>query len=211
MSIITEILIDFSGSMADRLHITKQALINDIIPSLDYSSRLGIKTFTSTNNQVDIQQILPLSITNKESIVEAVNKLGTPKGGTPMSAAIRESIKGLREFAANDKKIILITDGAEDAGGDYVAEAKKGIADGVNCQIHIIGIGISDKGQLQAQEISKLTNGTYSSIPFTKTTNYSSVAVKDSLFNFYGAVSRTTVPYNFNSLQISNLRQKPPR
>jgi len=125
METVTEILIDFSGSMKDKLSLTKQVLLNDVIPILDYSSRIGIKTFTQLKKSDPfINQVLNLNITNKEEIIQAVNSLGTPDGNTPISAAIKASVTTLKEYAAFNKKIILVTDGEETGGGDYVAEAK---------------------------------------------------------------------------------------
>lgn len=188
METVTEILIDFSGSMKDKLPLTKQVLLTDVIPNLDYASRIGIKTFAKHNNQPPTQQVLNLNLTNKDEIIRTVNSLGTPDGGTPITAAIRASVTTLKEYAANDKKIILVTDGQEDSGGDYVAEAKKASAEGINCQVHIIGIGLNDKAKAQAQEISKITNGSFSFIPYTNGASYNSATVKTNLTPFYNAV-----------------------
>lgn len=37
METVTEILVDISGSMKDKMSATKQALLNDILPDLDMS------------------------------------------------------------------------------------------------------------------------------------------------------------------------------
>lgn len=188
METVTEILIDFSGSMKDKLPLTKQVLLTDVIPNLDYASRIGIKTFAGNNNQPPTTQVLNLNLTNKEEIIRAINSLGTPAGGTPITAAIRASVTTLKEYAANDKKIILVTDGEEDKGGDYVAEAKKASAEGVNCQVHIIGIGLNETAKAQAQEISKITNGSFSFIPYTTGASYNSAKIKTNLTPFINAV-----------------------
>lgn len=188
METVTEILIDFSGSMKDKLPLTKQVLLTDVIPNLDYASRIGIKTFAGNNNQPPTTQVLNLNLTNKEEIIRAINSLGTPAGGTPITAAIRASVTTLKEYAANDKKIILVTDGEEDKGGDYVAEAKKASAEGVNCQVHIIGIGLNETAKAQAQEISKITNGSFSFIPYTTGASYNSATIKTNLTPFINAV-----------------------
>lgn len=191
METVTEILIDFSGSMKDKLPLTKQVLLTDVIPNLDYASRIGIKTFAGNNNQPQTTQVLNLNLTNKEEIIRAINSLGTPAGGTPITAAIRASVTTLKEYAANDKKIILVTDGEEDKGGDYVAEAKKASADGVNCQVHIIGIGLNETAKAKAQEISKITNGSFSFIPYTNGASYNSATIKTNLTPFINAVKAT--------------------
>lgn len=193
METVTEILIDFSGSMKDKLPLTKQVLLTDVIPNLDYASRIGIKTFAGNNNQPPTTQILNLNLTNKDEIIRAINSLGIPAGGTPISAAIRASVTTLNEYPVNDKKIILVTDGEEDKGGDYVAEAKKASTEGINCQVHIIGIGLTETAKIQAQVISKITSGSFSSIPYDKGIPYNSTTIKDSLTPFFLAGKSTPV------------------
>lgn len=211
METVTEILIDFSGSMKDKLPLTKRVLLDDVIPNLDYSSRIGIKTFARRDNLPPTKQVLNLNITNKDEIIQAINSLGTPDGGTPISAAIRASVITLKEYVAYDKKIILVTDGEEDQGGNYVAEAKKANAEGVNCQIHIIGIGLNDNAKTQAREISNLTNGTVSFIPYANGTAYNSTVVKSNLSNFYSAVKVSpTVSATSVASPITQSEIKPP-
>lgn len=189
MQTVTEILIDFSSSMKEKLALIKQALLNDIIPNLDYSARIGIKTFSAANDKKPIIKIiLPLSITNREQLIQAVNKLDNPDGNTPIAAAIKNAVDSLKEYMVFDKKIILITDGEENCGGDYTVEANKAKIEGVNCQIHIIGIGLSPQATQQAQNISKTSNGTFSHIQYAKGTIYSQSAVKQNLSAFYASV-----------------------
>jgi|GEM_PF-1194487 len=189
MQTVTEILIDFSSSMQEKLSITKSTILNDIIPNLDYSYRIGVKTFsTGLNNTPLIKTILPLSVTNKEQLVISINSLANPNGNTPISVAIKNSISSLKEFRAFDKKIILITDGAENCGGDYKEEVKKAIEDGFNCQIHIIGIGLNEVAIKQAKSIANETKGTFSPIPYTKGATYSQNANRSNLSSFYSAV-----------------------
>ncbi|QJW89103.1 VWA domain-containing protein [Spirosoma taeanense] len=198
MQTVTEILIDFSTSMKEKLALTKQALLNDIIPNLDYSARIGIKTFSAANDKNPIiKTILPLSVTNKEQLTQAVNKLDNPDGNTPIAAAIKSAVDSLKEFMTYDKKIILVTDGEENCGGDYTVEVNKAKTEGVNCQIHIIGIGLSPQAIQQAQSISKTSNGTFSHIQYAKDTVYSQSTIKQNLTTFYASV-RPPVPQPVN-------------
>jgi len=47
MQTVTEFIIDLSGSMKNKIALTKQMLLSDIIPNFDYSSRIGIKSFSA--------------------------------------------------------------------------------------------------------------------------------------------------------------------
>lgn len=197
MQTVTEILIDFSTSMGEKLSMTETALLNDVLPNLDYSARIGIKTFSATGDKNPIiKTILPLSITNKEQIITAINSLGTPDGNTPIAAAIKNSVSSLREYSAFDKKIILITDGEENCDGNYAEEVNIAKTDGIDCQIHIIGIGLTVEATKQAMSISTASNGSFSSIPFTKGTIYNQISVKQNLSPFYTAVRQQTFEHH---------------
>ncbi|OMP74549.1 DUF3883 domain-containing protein [[Flexibacter] sp. ATCC 35208] len=224
MEAVTEFVIDLSGSMEDKIGLTKQMLLSDIIPALDYSSKIGIKSFSSVKGLPSIVQELPLSIIDKDAISMAVNKLTVKKGGTPISEAIRQSVATLKEYSSSNKKIILVTDGEEDKGGDYVSECKKAQTDGINCEIHIIGIGLKAQEESKAKEIAKLTNGTYSNIPFTKGTAYSQLSIKSNLSTFYSVISKTVptqqpistskdiLPSQAENVKVSGkIEQEPPK
>jgi len=204
METITEFIIDLSGSMKDKIALTKQMLLSDIIPNLDYSSRIGIKSFSAVKDMQPVVQELPLNIIDKEGIIKAINGLNVKQGGTPISEAIRQSVKTLKEYPVNNKKIILVTDGEEDKNGDYVAECKKARIDGINCEIHVVGIGLNQQAQTKAIEISKLTNGTYSNIAFSQGTQYNQALIKSSLTTFYSAINnRNQTPQNVASVVSS--------
>ncbi len=196
MQTVTEFIIDLSASMKDKIALTKQMLLADIIPNLDYSSRIGIKSFSAVKDQPPVIQELSLNIIDRPSILKAISDLQVKNGGTPISEAIRQSVMTLKEYPANNKKIILVTDGQEDKGGDYVTECKKAKSEGINCEIHVIGVGLNQQAQTKAQEISNLTNGTFTNIPFSEGTQYNQNVIKNNLTKFCNAVnsSKTIQP-----------------
>lgn len=194
MQTVTEILIDFSASMKEKLTLTKSSILNDIIPNLNYSAKIGIKTFTASKNKIpSINTIHPLLITNKEQITSAINSLGIPKGNTPIAEAIKNSVESLKEYSAFDKKIILITDGEENCGGNYLNEVNKAQTEGINCQIHIIGIGLNSEAAKQAETIAKLSKGSFSQILFKSGTTYQQGIIRQNLSNFYNSIGQSEV------------------
>lgn len=195
MQTVTEILIDFSTSMKEKLTLAKSAIINDVVPSLNYSAKIGIKTFTATNNKIPIiKSILPLSITNKEQILHAITSLKDPEGNTPIAEVLKNSVRSLKEYLAFDKKIILITDGEENCGGNYIEEVKKAREDGINCKIHIIGIGLKKEAISKAQAIATLSEGSFSAIPFYSGAMYNQTVVRQNLKKFYDANNELLMP-----------------
>jgi len=205
METVTEILIDISGSMKNKMIATKEALLKDIIPDLDTSSQIGIKTFTTVNKELSIQSVLPLSKTDQETIKQAIQKINCSDGGTPIAASIKASVKTLSEYVANDKVIILVTDGEETENGDYVQEAKNATAEGINCKIHVIGIDLKAGGINQANEIAKITGGTSSFISFGNGI-YNQSSIRSSLSSFYQVV-RTNPIVNHSTIQITNVNE----
>lgn len=192
METVTEILVNISGSMKDKMSATKQALLNDILPNIDTSAQIGIKTFRTVNKQLCIQSVLPLSKTDKETIKQAIQKINRPNGGTPIAASIKASVKALSEYIANDKIIILVTDGEETEKGDYIQEAKNATVEGINCKIHVIGIDLKSHEINQAKEIARITGGTANFISFNNGT-YNQSSIRSSLSSFYLAVRSTPI------------------
>ena len=68
-------------------------------------------------------------------------------------------------------------------------EERMRTGDVVRREIHVVGVGLNQQAQTKAQEISKLTNGTFSNIPFSKGTEYNQTVIKSNLKTFYNAVS----------------------
>ena len=204
METVTELLIDLSGSMKEKFLLTKKILLEEVVPNLDYSTILGIKTFAKIDRSPPTKQILELKIAKKEEIVSCIYKLGIPEGGAPIGEAIIASVKTLKQYAIKNKKIILITDGNEDAGGNYVVDAKKVFSDGTKCEVHIIGIGLNDREKARAIEISNLTNGTYSHIPYTQNYYYDAANLRAHLSPFFVGINASPLFQNNSNVLVAN-------
>ena len=208
MQTVTQILVDFSGSMKGKLEFAKRLLLEEVIPTLDYSAKIGVKTFRSENKLLKITETLPLSIVDKEQLTTAISGINSPDGGTPIAAAIRDSLTALKRYPAFDKRIILVTDGEENEGGDYEAEARSAGEQGIHCQIHIIGIGLNAPQEKKAISISSLTKGSTCNIPYSKDAVYDQPKVQTSLTGFKNALKRETNPtYTGASLSSNRLQQ----
>lgn len=179
---IIEILIDNSGSMGymkgsakdenkylidgqTRMALIKRLLIEEIIPTIDYTSKVIIRTFRiaiykAKNNKI-IQKNIETPIIyegdfNKKLIENKISKLeDPPMGGTPIAAALDKSFEDLKKYPQHDRKIILLTDGEENGGGDYIATAKKiETLEGIKCKIFLIGLALNDKSEKEARKIA---------------------------------------------------------
>lgn len=182
---IIEILIDYSGSMGymkgsaehegkylidglTRMTLIKKILSEQIIPTVDYANQIIIRIFRLNSKIVDdkvVQELLTPIIYrgnfDRPKILAAVLSLKDPAiGGTPITAAINAAILDLEKHPQSDRKIILITDGEENGGGDYREAAKKmKQLEGIPCKIFIIGIAQDEQSEEKSREIA--TGGYY--------------------------------------------------
>jgi hypothetical protein len=182
---IIEILIDNSGSMGfmkgskefegkylidgvTRMTLIKNIISEQLIPIIDYSTKIIIRTFRFNRNQGEKNKydendikIIYQDIYDKKKILDVIASLQDPPiGGTPISAAINAAVDNLSKYPDSDRKIILLTDGEENGGGDYKEAAKKAEQlNGIPCKIFIIGLAQDEQSEIKSREIA--TGGYY--------------------------------------------------
>jgi hypothetical protein len=181
---IIEILIDNSGSMGympgsehegknlidglTRMTLVKRIMAEHIIPTIDYSNQIIIRTFRNDSKKIDdkvVNNIMTPIIYegnfDKYKILDVVASLqDPPMGGTPITAAINQAVLDLIKYPDSDRKIILITDGQENGEGDFREAAKKAEQlSGIPCKTFIIGIAQSEEAESKSRQIA--TGGYY--------------------------------------------------
>lgn len=192
MKTITVLLIDLSGSMRDKIDKAKRILKEELIPTIDFSDKIGVSSFWSIKKQPIVNKDHSISITNKEQIEETINNLNYKQAGTPIAAAIKNTVQSLSEYRAFNKRIVLVTDGQETDGGDYELESQNARKDGIECEIHVVGINLDKKAQEKAEKISSLSGGSFSTVTLSSKSPYNQVVIKDSLANFRTSINSTT-------------------
>lgn len=185
METIIEILIDNSNSMGKatvfdnpqqyllpdgntRMSLAKKILLEEIIPNLNYASKIIIRTFHSLvykdRPHVLIPRLIYEGIYDKQILSDKIKAINDPhkSGGTPITDIIKLAIKKLKNHPNSDRKVILVTDGEETGSGDYKIAAKQAIdLYGIPCNIHIIGIAQDATAVLKAQALAKETDGSF--------------------------------------------------
>jgi hypothetical protein len=178
---IIEILIDHSGSMGfmkgqgvehedkyliggqTRMSIVKKILIEQIIPTIDYADKIFIRTFriktTKTRDKKVDELLIPLLYegTFDEQKIQSIisNIQDPPGGGTPITTAINIAVANLEKYENCDRKIILVTDGEENGGGDYIEASKKAMQlKGIPCKTFIIGIAQDEQSEKKSIAIA---------------------------------------------------------
>lgn len=165
MATVTAILVDFSGSMAPKVDTVKKVLLEEVVPVMNYSERIGLSKFNTLQGKtLNVDEVLPLNKVSEATLREKITDLGKPDGGTPIAAAIKAAVEQLAEYKGLEKKIILLTDGEETAGGDYLEEARRAQNDGIGCEIHIIGFELNNAASEKAEAIAEVSGGSFLNI-----------------------------------------------
>ena len=178
MNTVLELVIDYSLSMgpnknnnvsyllpdgSTRMSLAKSTLINDIIPALDYTGVIGIRTFYSKEKEPIIATVYEGKF-DKSIVISKIESLTDPTdtGGTPISAALQSSIDFLKTIADTDRKIILVTDGEENDGSDFKLTIENTISyDKIDCNVFIVGLGQNAVTAAKCKLLSESTGGAY--------------------------------------------------
>lgn len=81
MSTITDFLIDISDNMSKKLPIAQKAIKDEIIPLLNFSDPIGLRTFLSIVKSPIVINSIDLGLTNEHDFSEKIEKLPIPNGG----------------------------------------------------------------------------------------------------------------------------------
>jgi VWFA-related protein len=102
------LLIDLSGSTADKLDLIKKSA-KRFVEAARPSDRIGIVTFTSTP-----QLVSPLT-SDREALFERIKKIEKPRGGTNFWDALYFVLKAVLGQASRRSAVIAMTDGVDNA------------------------------------------------------------------------------------------------
>lgn len=154
-------VIDVSGSMRDsnRLPLVRQSL-NLLVEELRQGDTVAIVTYGN-----DARVLLePTSIEERETIVNAINRLETG-GSTNAEAGLRLAYELAGDSFENNaiNRIILCSDGVANVGATDPESILKVIRDYVNQGIYLstIGFGMGDYNDQMMEQLANDGNGNY--------------------------------------------------
>lgn len=159
-----DFVVDYSGSMMmknakmkqDKIIVAKNVLtrVNAAIPALDYKGGLH----TISPNGALVQQ----GPWNRNAMASAIAKL---KSGFDVFGRLTYMGDGLQKYEPflssmqRDAAIILVTDGDNNSGSDFVAMAKQLYASQRNMVIHIISLADTKNGEANIKQIAAMNSG----------------------------------------------------
>lgn len=167
MRTATDFLIDISDNMTKKLPIAQKAIKEEIIPLLDFSNSIGMRTFISIAKSPIVINSIDLGATTKQEFTEKIEKLPIPNAGSPIGYTVKQSLEFLNGVEADRKRIILVTAGVETDGGNYEFEVEKNLKVD-NVQVNIIGLGLSGFEEKTAQKTADMSYGCFCNIPLDK-------------------------------------------
>ena len=165
-------VVDFSNSMGEYLeHKTKVNQVKDlmyrILPQISPETKVGIRVYGHNCNLLALnacrssELLVPLGLNNSAKISHSISKL-RPKGMTPITYSLKQSVKKDFDNITGNKHIILLTDGGENCDEspcDYAIELVKKRRD---INIDVIAFNVHDADDLaQLRCTADVTGGKF--------------------------------------------------
>jgi Ca-activated chloride channel family protein len=166
-------VIDFSNSMSEYLeHQTKinqvKEMMTYIMPKISSDTKIGLRVYGHTCNLIAYQAcrsselVVPLGLNNSLNINSRLKNL-RPRGMTPITYSLKQSVKKDLQGYNGIKHIILLTDGGENCDEspcDYAIELMKQRRD---IKIDVIAFDVHDSDDLaQLKCTADVTGGIFS-------------------------------------------------
>ncbi|WP_018718164.1 VWA domain-containing protein [Arhodomonas aquaeolei] len=163
----TVFVLDASGSMWGRIDgepkiAIARRVLGDLIEARDPADVLGLVAYghRRKGDCSDIEVLVEPGAGTGAAIRKAVEGL-SPKGKTPLSAAVRQAAETLK-YREDRASVILISDGRETCDLDPCEVGRRLEETGVGFTAHVIGFGIEEKNtRSQLACLAESTGGRY--------------------------------------------------
>ena len=162
----TIIVFDASGSMwaqidgKSRIEIARET-IGNVLAAMPVDRELGLMVYghREKGSCTDIELVVPPAAGTAAAISAAVNKI-SPKGKTPLSAAVKQAAEALK-YTEEKATVILITDGLETCDADPCALGNELEKSGVDFTAHVVGFGLTEDEGKKVSCLATNTGGKY--------------------------------------------------
>lgn len=171
------LVLDASGSMtaddasggATRMEAARAALTS-AVENLPEDAHVGLRVYGATEPNdkktkaacTDTQVVVPLGPSDPAALTKAVAEV-EPSGFTPIAYALSQAADDLGD--AQNRHIILVSDGEETCDPDPCETVEQLTDDGIDIQIDTVGYGVEETARGQLRCIAETTGGTYLSAP----------------------------------------------
>ena len=163
----TILVLDASGSMWGQIDgVAKitiaQQVVGELLQSVPADQALGLTAYghNRKGDCSDIQTLVPPSLNNRGAIAGAVNAI-SPKGKTPLSAAVLQAARDL-QYQEDKATVILISDGRETCDFDPCQVGAELERLGVDFTAHVVGFDVSEESdRAQLRCLAENTGGEF--------------------------------------------------
>jgi hypothetical protein len=161
------LIVDASGSMKkavdgeSRMTAAKRVLA-ETLATMPPDVRLGLLAYghRKAKDCKDMELVSPIGAEDAGTIAGRIQEL-TPKGETPIAAALEMAAKSFLAFKGQENAIILVTDGIEECKGDPCAAASAIKAAGLDLKVNVVGFTLKPEQRKLIECVATETGGTY--------------------------------------------------
>lgn len=161
-------IFDASGSMKktledgqSRIDVAKAAVASALAES-PAELRLGLLLYghRRAKDCSDIELVSPIGADDATTIAERVRRIEA-RGETPIAEALSQGIGSFAALKGQSNRIVLVTDGIEECGGDPCAAAQSVVDAGLDLKVDVVGFRLTADQRATVQCVADLTGGSY--------------------------------------------------
>jgi len=161
-------IFDASGSMKkampsgeSRMDAAKKAM-GGALATMPADVRLGLLLYghRRAKDCTDIELVSPIGADDGKAIGARINAL-TAKGETPIAESLKQGMRSYAALKGQDNRMILVTDGIEECGGNVCAAAQEVRDAGFDLKVDVVGFTLSPEQRALIQCVPDVTGGQY--------------------------------------------------
>lgn len=187
MATATDFLMDISDNISGKQKMVKRLFSDEIVPSLNFSEPIGLRTFLSVVGDPIIISSLDMGLNTVSDFNKKIDGLPWPNGGAPLAKTVNKSVSDFENIDADDKIIVLVTGGSDNFRyemSDVAYEINK--AEG-KVRLVVLGINLSEDDEKDAISSIEKCNGAFCNIKMNDD-NYERFEAKAQLETFFNVL-----------------------
>jgi hypothetical protein len=161
-------IFDSSGSMKKkvdngeaRMTVAKRVMAQTL-KDMPADVRLGLLLYghRRAKDCTDIELASPIGADDAPAIARRIADL-KPKGETPIAAALEQAIRAFAALKGQSNRVVIVTDGIEECGGDVCAAAQTVADAGLDLRVDVVGFTLNAQQGEAIHCIAEKTGGQY--------------------------------------------------
>lgn len=187
MATATDFLMDISDNISGKQKMVKRLFSDEIVPSLNFSEPIGLRTFLSVVGSPIIISSLDMGLNSMSDFNKKIDGLPWPNGGAPLAKTVNKSVSDFENIDADDKIVVLVTGGSDNFRyemGDVAYEINNAKGE---VRLVVLGINLSENDEKDAISSIEKCNGAFCNIKMNDD-NYERFEAKAQLETFFNVL-----------------------